>query len=165
MNRVAISLGANIGERACYLRTLLDKVARVLQGPLLVSALMETEPLETETAQAWYFNRLLSGRFLGSAPELVKECLRIESECGRRRPFKNAPRTADVDVLLFGDLVSKDPACTIPHPRFLDRRFCLEGLYQIAAQWIVPTVNQPIGKIYAEMPVSVRRQKIIFYEQ
>jgi 2-amino-4-hydroxy-6-hydroxymethyldihydropteridine diphosphokinase len=62
----------------------------------------------------------------------------IEAAAGRERPYVNAPRTLDIDLILFGDLVVETPELTIPHPRFRDRRFVLEPLAEIAADMVDP---------------------------
>jgi 2-amino-4-hydroxy-6-hydroxymethyldihydropteridine diphosphokinase len=162
---VALSLGTNCGERARYMRFMVDSLTAILQPPLVLSVLMETEPLKTRGRQTWYFNRIIRGRFQGTPYELLEECRRIERRAGRKRPFANAPRTADIDILLYGDAVSADPACLLPHPRLLERRFCLEGLCQIAPDWSIPGQGRPVLRLCREISSEVAGQKIIFYEQ
>ena len=72
------------------------------------------------------------------AERLLGELQEIENRHGRERPFPNAPRTLDLDLLLFGDLELDTPALTIPHPRMHERAFVLEPLAEIAPLAVVP---------------------------
>jgi len=69
-----------------------------------------------------------------SAERLLAELLAVEARHGRQRSFPNAPRTLDLDVLLFGDLALDSPALKIPHPRMLERAFVLKPLLEISPE-------------------------------
>ena len=72
------------------------------------------------------------------AARLLGELQAIESRHGRERPFPNAPRTLDLDLLIFGDLELQSPSLTVPHPRMHERAFVLEPLAEIAPTTEVP---------------------------
>ena len=69
---------------------------------------------------------------------LLDALLAIERERGRERPYPNAPRTLDLDLILFGDAVIDEPGLVVPHPRFRERRFVLEPLAEIAPDLVDP---------------------------
>ena len=73
-----------------------------------------------------------------SARSLLEICLAIESELGRVRTGPGAPRTIDLDLLLYGDQVIEEPDLVVPHPRILEREFVLEPLAEIAPARVHP---------------------------
>ena len=75
---------------------------------------------------------------VSSAPTLLQSLFAIEARFGRQRSVKNAPRTLDLDLLLYGDLASDAPACTLPHPRLHERAFVLAPLHEIAPDLMIP---------------------------
>jgi len=86
------------------------------------------------------------------ARELLERLLAIENERGRERPYPNAPRSLDLDLLLFGEATIDEPGLVVPHPRFRERRFVLEPLAEIA-----PDMKDPVtGKTVAELLKSIR---------
>ena len=75
------------------------------------------------------------------AERLLAELQQVEQRHGRARSFANAPRTLDLDILLFGSLVVNSPALTVPHPRMHERKFVLEPLYEVAPHASIPGVG------------------------
>jgi len=75
------------------------------------------------------------------AERLLAELQDIEMRHGRERSFANAPRTLDLDILLFGDLVLKSPTLTLPHPRMHERAFVLKPLYEVAPHASIPGIG------------------------
>ncbi len=73
-----------------------------------------------------------------TALELLAALQALEIGAGRARPFRNAPRTLDLDILLYGDVVSSTPTLTLPHPRMHERRFVLWPLAELAPQLEFP---------------------------
>jgi len=81
------------------------------------------------------------------ARDLLTRLLTIEEERGRERPYPNAPRSLDLDLILYGDATIDEPGLIVPHPRFRERRFVLEPLAEI-----VPDMKDPVtGKTVAEL--------------
>jgi 2-amino-4-hydroxy-6-hydroxymethyldihydropteridine diphosphokinase len=72
---------------------------------------------------------------------LLNALLALEHECGRTREFRNAPRTLDLDVLLYDDLVHHEHGLTVPHPQMHLRAFVLQPLLEIAPACVIPGVG------------------------
>jgi 2-amino-4-hydroxy-6-hydroxymethyldihydropteridine diphosphokinase len=88
-----------------------------------------------------------------SPRELLDELLQIEYRAGRVRDFPNAPRTLDLDLLLYGETVCDEPALTIPHPRMHERAFVLVPLAEIAPQIEVPR-RGPVADLLARVDTA-----------
>jgi 2-amino-4-hydroxy-6-hydroxymethyldihydropteridine diphosphokinase len=138
----AVALGSNQGERETHLRYAIGRLGNLLTD-LIVSSFIETTP-EGGPPQREFLNAAVVGVSRISPTVLLKELLSIEGERGRERPFNDAPRTLDLDLILVGDLVVRETALTIPHPRFRERRFVLEPLASIAPDLIDPVTKLTI---------------------
>ncbi len=73
--------------------------------------------------------------------------LEIERDAGRERPFQDAPRTLDLDLILYGDEIISAPGLVVPHPRFRQRRFVLEPLAEIASDWRDPVSGRTVEEL------------------
>ncbi len=123
MRRVALGLGANLGDRVAALQGGVDVVAPQLEHAV-VSSVYETDPVGGPE-QPDYANAVLVGDFAGEPLELLELAQRAETAWARTREVRWGPRTLDVDVLVVGDLVRDDPVLTLPHPRARERAFVL----------------------------------------
>ena len=126
-----MSLGSNLGDRFGYLRAAVDALGRGPQMKLVgTSKVYETAPVEVEDEQPDYLNCVAEIECSLSAVELLRYCQGVEAALGRERGVaagEKAPRTLDVDVLLFGDEVIEEPGLRVPHPG-VTRAFNLKGL-------------------------------------
>lgn len=137
---VYLSLGSNLGDRAGQLREAVSRLGEL--GIIrVVSAFYETEPVEVEAQQPWFLNCAVAMETALMPRQFLARVLAIEREMGRRRNEVKAPRTIDIDILLFGTSVIETPELTIPHPGLEHRRFVLQPLVEIA-----PDVRHPISK-------------------
>jgi 2-amino-4-hydroxy-6-hydroxymethyldihydropteridine diphosphokinase len=142
----AIALGSNLGDRAAHLDHAVSRLHELL-GHLRVSRYYDTVPVGAPGPQPLFLNAAAVGQAETSARELLDALLTIENERGRKRPYKNAPRSLDVDLILFGDSTIDEPGLLVPHPRFRERRFVLEPLAEIA-----PDMKDPVtGKTVSEL--------------
>jgi len=150
VDRVAVALGSNCGDRRGHLDYAVSTL-RTLLTNLSVSRYYDTVPVGVSGPQALFLNAAAVGDTTMSARALLDALLAIENERGRERPYPNAPRTLDLDVILFGDAIVKEPGLTVPHPRFRERRFVLEPLAEVA-----PELRDPVsGKTIAELLAAV----------
>ena len=147
---VYLSLGANVGDRSAQLREAQDRLSK-LGRVLAVSSLYETEPVEF-TQQSWFLNCAVAIETSKTPQQLMASILRIEEEMGRRRVQKKGPRSIDIDILLFGDLIVESKELTIPHPAMHQRRFVLEPLAEIAPQALRPLFKKTIRELLDALP-------------
>lgn len=129
---VFIALGSNLGDRADTLDSAIASLAaepgiRVLKR----STFHETDPLGGPPGQGRYLNAVIEVQTLHSPRELLAILLRIERDHGRVRGDRNAPRTLDLDLLLYRDAVIDEPDLVVPHPRMWQRNFVLRPLREL----------------------------------
>lgn len=132
-----IALGANLGEPVATLRQAMDEIA-ALDGITLIkrSSLYRTAPIESSGPD--YVNAVVEILTVLTAPALLACLQELEQRAGRAHPYRNAPRTLDLDVLTYGDARIDSAALVIPHPRMLERAFVLVPLAEIAAHKVQP---------------------------
>lgn len=126
-----IALGANLGEPGAALVQAMDDMAAI-DGIALIkrSSLYQTAPLESSGPD--YVNAVVEIQTVLTAPDLLAQLQKLEQAAGRERPYLNAPRTLDIDVLTYGDASVNSGALVIPHPRMNTRAFVLVPLAEIA---------------------------------
>jgi 2-amino-4-hydroxy-6-hydroxymethyldihydropteridine diphosphokinase len=149
--RVAVSIGTNLGDRERYL----DLARRRLEGLLSqfrMSAVVETEPVGVTGVQRPFLNAAAVGDTRLDPHALLDALFAIERAAGRERLFPNAPRTLDLDLILYGTAILEDPGLTIPHPRFRERRFVLEPLAAVAPELQDPVTSLTVGELLARLP-------------
>jgi 2-amino-4-hydroxy-6-hydroxymethyldihydropteridine diphosphokinase len=132
-----IGLGANLGDPLAALRSAVDAL-KPLPGTrlLAVSSVYRTAPVDASGPD---FLNAVAMIATGQQPLQLLDALQaIERQHGRQRPFVNAPRTLDLDLLLYGDLVLHSPRLTLPHPRMRQRAFVLRPLLELSPALVVP---------------------------
>jgi 2-amino-4-hydroxy-6-hydroxymethyldihydropteridine diphosphokinase len=126
-----VALGANLGDAA---RTLRDALQTLGRAPGIrvtkASSLYRTAPIDSSGPD--YLNAVAEVATTLSAPALLAALQVIENAAGRERPYRNAPRTLDLDLLLYGSARIDSPDLTVPHPRMWARAFVLVPLAEIA---------------------------------
>ena len=154
MDRVAIALGSNLGDRRAHLDYAVARLRTFLAGPT-VSTYLETAPVGVVGAQADFLNAAVVADTHLSPRELLTTILSIEHERGRERPHAGAARTLDLDLIIHGSWMLDGPDLTVPHPRFRERRFVLEPLAEIA-----PALRDPVtGRTAGELLDDLRRRE------
>ncbi|MFM6310539.1 MAG: 2-amino-4-hydroxy-6-hydroxymethyldihydropteridine diphosphokinase [Dolichospermum sp.] len=150
----AIALGSNIGESLA-----------ILEGA--INSLEKTPGITIKAKSSWYRTAPVGGPsqpdYLNGAAilevqlgpqKLLETLLNIEQEFGRVRQEHWGPRTLDLDVLLFDDLILEAPDLQIPHPRMTQRAFVLVPLAEIAPDWIEPVSREPISQLLEKLDHS-----------
>lgn len=138
MIRVFIALGANLGDAASSLNRAVASLASLpLTRLYAASSVYKTAPQGATAglpAGNDYLNAVVAMDTTLAAPALLKHLQQIEQAAGRDRPYPNAPRTLDLDLLLYGEASIQSAQLTVPHPRMWSRAFVLVPLAEIAPQ-------------------------------
>jgi 2-amino-4-hydroxy-6-hydroxymethyldihydropteridine diphosphokinase len=143
---IAIALGSNLGDRASHLAFALERLRPLVQN-IRVSRLIDTDPVGVG-AQPLFLNGAAAGATRLGPRELLNALLSIEQERGRERPFEGAPRTLDLDLVLYGDSIISEPGLAVPHPRFRARAFVLAPLAEIGAEMRDPVTGLTVAELW-----------------
>ena len=128
-----IALGANLGDARATVQQAFEALAKLPSTRLTArSALYRTDPWEASGPD--FINAVAEVHTQLTAPELLEALQALEQTAGRVRSYRNAPRTLDLDVLLYGDARIDSPRLTVPHPRLWERAFVLLPLADVAPQ-------------------------------
>jgi 2-amino-4-hydroxy-6-hydroxymethyldihydropteridine diphosphokinase len=146
---VAIALGSNVGERRVTLHAAIEALRPFVRN-LRASSLYDTPYIGAEVQPSVLNGAVVGTTSLGAHP-LLERLLAIEQDFGRTRPYGGAPRTLDLDLILYGDSVIDEPGLIVPHPRFRDRRFVLEPLAEIASDWIDPVTGRTVNLLLQQL--------------
>lgn len=140
-----IGLGSNLGDRRSLLRQGLRALAGL--GPVrAVSPLYETEPVGLRDQPAFLNAVALLETDLAARP-LLEALLEIERRHGRTRAVAGGPRTLDLDLLVYGDAVIREPGLEVPHPRLHERRFVLEPMAAVAPALRHPALGRTVREL------------------
>ena len=155
MVECAIALGSNQGNSFDILSKSLSFLNQIPGITLnATSSWYKTKPVGTAESQPDYLN----GCALLSAEQTPEELLNVlqatEIQFGRTGKGTLKPRTLDLDLLLYGDLIVNTPNLTIPHPRMMERAFVLVPLAEIASDWIEPKSNAKISQLLSKVDKS-----------
>ena len=132
---VAVGLGANLGDARRTLSWAVAAMAGLARTELLaVSSLYSSKPIDSSGPD--YLNAVALLRTGQEPLDLLHALQAIELQAGRERPYRNAPRTLDLDIELWGDWRSDAPVLIVPHPRMWERAFVLVPLAEIASQCV-----------------------------
>ncbi|TSH97588.1 2-amino-4-hydroxy-6-hydroxymethyldihydropteridine diphosphokinase [Verticiella sediminum] len=150
-----IGIGANLGDARATVRAAIAEIGRVPGvTDLQAASLYRTAPVESSGPD--YVNTAVRVRTTLTPLALLRALQAIEQAHGRERPYRNAPRTLDLDVLLHGDAVIDTPELRVPHPRMLERAFVLAPLAELAPSLTVAGVS--IRAALAGNPQRIRRE-------
>jgi 2-amino-4-hydroxy-6-hydroxymethyldihydropteridine diphosphokinase len=136
---VVVAFGSNLGDRRQHILEAAGQVASFLSG-FRLSPIVETDPAGPGTeGQPRYLNAVGAGESDLPPSALLERLQAIERASGRTRPYPNAPRTLDLDLILSGDEIVRSGNLELPHPRFRERRFVLEPLAAL-----LPDLTDPV---------------------
>lgn len=150
-HEVYVALGSNMGDKWGYLKEAIEKMRQIkgVEG-VIVSDFIETEPyggVEQDT----FLNACLSLRTILTPKELLKEMQRIEAEAGRERLIHWGPRTLDLDMLFYDDLITDDPNLLLPHPDMQNRDFVLRPMAQLCPYKYHPVLGKRMIELWDEL--------------
>ncbi len=166
---IVFGLGGNVGDREAVLRWAAERL-RQLFGPLRVAPLYRTAPI-SPIPQAHYLNTVILANLPPeNAPnprEVLMQIKALERRTGRRDAQRDAPRTLDIDLLLFGDQVRDPPESAagaleviLPHPRMRGRRFVLAPLHDLAPDLRLPPDGARVKDLLAALGSDQQIEKI-----
>ena len=155
-----VGLGSNLGDRAAYLLLGLSALSRLPKTHLLrLSPVYETDPVGPP--QPPYLNMVAELETALSPTGLLAEMLRIEKALGRERRERWGPRTLDLDLLLYGDLVLEEEGLSVPHPRLHERAFVLVPLLDLLPEGRHPLLGQSFAELLASLDASSVRPLVL----
>ncbi len=138
-----IGLGANLGDRGAALAQAVQALAALPATRCLkVSGLYASAPIDAGGPD--YLNAVAELATRLAPLDLLDALQALEQAAGRERPYRNAPRTLDLDLLLYGDQQIQTERLTVPHPRLAERAFVLLPLAEIAPERVTPAQCQAV---------------------
>ncbi|MCA9373558.1 MAG: 2-amino-4-hydroxy-6-hydroxymethyldihydropteridine diphosphokinase [Candidatus Gracilibacteria bacterium] len=146
MKKVYLGLGSNLGDRGRNLQEALVLLERWGVKIVRSSSIYETEPWGY-LDQDWFFNMVVEGETELSPEELLQATQAIERALKRVKKIHLGPRTMDIDILFYGDMVMDKPELKIPHHGIADRKSVLVPLNEIAPDFVHPILKKSIGEL------------------
>lgn len=145
--KVAIAIGSNLGDRGAAVAFAAERLTAFVSD-IALSNPVETEPEgEGLQDQPLYLNAVAVGHTTLGPRDLLDALLAIERDYGRERPFRGAPRTLDLDLILLGDTREDSPGLHVPHPRFRERFFVLGPLAEVAPEMADPVTGLRVSEL------------------
>ena len=128
-----LALGSNLGDRPKNIQSAIECLQKNEIAVEKISSVIETDPVGGPP-QDKYLNAVIQCKTEQSPTQLLKTLQSIETKLGRERTVKNGPRTIDLDILLYDNVIVSLEGLTIPHPRMFDREFVMIPLKEIAPE-------------------------------
>lgn len=146
---VYIGIGSNLGNALQNVRKAIEFLQKIPETSLdASSSLYKTAPVDASGDD--YINAVVRLKTMLDAHKLLEELWRIENSFGRERPFRNAPRTLDLDILLYDSGSIQTNLLTVPHPRMTERAFVLVPLHEISPDLCIPGA-EPLSTLIARL--------------
>ncbi|MBN1276118.1 MAG: 2-amino-4-hydroxy-6-hydroxymethyldihydropteridine diphosphokinase [Deltaproteobacteria bacterium] len=147
-----ISIGSNLGDKLGNCTKAADLIDRIPCCKVMAkSDFYRTEPVEMESSE-WFVNVVISLSVQLSAHDLLKSLLQIETALGRERGKICAPRTIDLDILIFGQDIIDERGLTVPHPLMHLRRFVLIPIAQLDPDLNHPVIGETMAELLEKVP-------------
>jgi 2-amino-4-hydroxy-6-hydroxymethyldihydropteridine diphosphokinase len=153
MNEVYIAFGSNLGDRLKNIEEAVSILSEKIVD-LKISGIYETEAEEMVAGHFHPFlNGVIHGKTLLTPPALLEFLQNTESRLGRVKNEKKGhfARTIDLDLLIFGDLVTSDHHLELPHPRLHQRLFVLKPLMDLNPELVIPGLNKKVGDLFGSL--------------
>lgn len=150
-HEAVLSFGSNMGDRKAYIAAALESMEKSsMIKDMKVSKLLDTEPYGY-TDQEVFLNGAVALKTLYSPRGLLDYAHELENNAGRVRTIHWGPRTLDVDIVFYDNIVMNEPDLVIPHPDMQNREFVLEPLSEIVPNYIHPVLNKSVSALYKEL--------------
>jgi 2-amino-4-hydroxy-6-hydroxymethyldihydropteridine diphosphokinase len=146
--RIALALGANVGDRMAALRAAVSGLKPYI-GITATSPVYETAPQYVRD-QAAFLNAALIGETRLEPLTLLRAVKDLENDLGRQPTFHYGPRAIDIDIIFYGDEIIDMPELRIPHPRVAEREFVLRPLADVAPDWRHPQIGLTVREMLAK---------------
>jgi 2-amino-4-hydroxy-6-hydroxymethyldihydropteridine diphosphokinase len=159
MPRVFLGLGSNIDDKERYITTAISLISEICTVKKK-SHLYLTEPVGA-TNSDWFMNSVIEIETEMNPDALLSALQSIEQQLGRKKTVKNAPRTIDIDILLYDDVILKKKHLVIPHPLLQDRLFVLQPMMDIDPSVIHPVFGTSIRELIKD---CLRTEKVIRFK-
>ena len=154
MPKVYIAAGSNLGDRKANLENAQTALKHLFGIKFLRSSkTYETDPVGGP-AQGKYLNAVWEVETLASPKVLMEDLLNIESELGRKRSIRNAPRVIDLDILFYGEMEIQQEGLTVPHPRMHERWFVLKPLAELCPDFRHPGLDKTVSQLLEDVLAS-----------
>ena len=144
VHKVYILTGSNQGQRKRFLQKAIDQIGQQCGNIIKVSSIYETAAWGN-TKQAAFLNQVIIIQTKLLPDELMQQLLQIEAALGRIRTGKYGPRTIDLDILFYDELISHSAIVTVPHPAIQERKFVLIPLAELSPRKIHPVYKKSIA--------------------
>lgn len=145
INYTGLSLGSNEGERVYFIIKGILELKKIFKN-LKYSSIYLTEPWGVEN-QREYLNVFVSGYTHLMPHELLYKIQEIEKKYNRKREYRFSPRTLDIDIIFYENLIIDDKDLRIPHPLMHKRGFVLIPMYEIEKDWFHPVLKRKISEL------------------
>jgi 2-amino-4-hydroxy-6-hydroxymethyldihydropteridine diphosphokinase len=157
---VYMLLGSNLGDREMMMQQAVERIEAEIGVISARSACYETEPWGN-TDQPPFINMAIAVRTLMPPLEVLETALNIENSLGRKRLVRWGSRTIDIDLIFYADdIIAIEDKLYIPHPEMQNRRFVLEPLAEIAADYIHPVLKKSIKELLQSLTDITSVEKI-----
>lgn len=146
MKTVYLSLGSNLGDREEHLQQAIENLHAVDLRLVRISSVYETEP-QDRAHQRWFLNLIAEAETTLFPLQLLGRIRQTEKRLGRKRLTRKGPRTIDIDIILYAAFVVRSTALEIPHPRYMERRFVLLPMVELAPDLRDPVNRRPMREL------------------
>ena len=146
-----LGLGSNLGDRSGFLTQARQKLELYFRNILAQSPIFETEPFGVDHSTT-FLNQVVAFQSAFEPLEILKITQYIEKECGRIYKWDLQPRSLDIDILSYGDMVIESAELTIPHPAIEKRIFVLIPLLKVCPFWIHPKSKKSGSDLLKDIP-------------
>lgn len=153
-----LGLGANLGDPVGQLAQAVGVLAQAVRIER-VSCLYRSEPVG-HAEQPDFYNLVVRGWTALEPAALLRAAQGVEAALGRRRSFRDGPRSMDVDLLAYGGRVMRTPELTLPHPRLHLRGFVLHPLAEVAPEWTHPVLARTARELLSSAGVLERVERV-----